>query len=1202
MLFKGNSSRLEFLIERIQAHKESPSPLADEKCLSRSKEGTMVNGSFSWRSEEDSLRGGGTPSSCTTSTSMSFASEPDIDIDTLRMGDGNSISGPYPCQFCDKSFPTLSLLKKHEQSHGDQMPYRCSWCARLFKHKRSRDRHVKLHTGDRRYRCTQCEAAFSRSDHLKIHMKTHDNQKPYHCTECSRGYNTAAALTSHMQSHKRSQSSNSQYTRIINDDRRSASWPSGGASSSPIVNSSFSNIPLSTIQKKMSSSYSFDSIINDQSNNPFAKSSMTLACMYCAKDTFTSMEQLQLHVYTAHEGISNGKSPSISPIDLNDYNSKRLKKNNDKLELETIAITTTTTTATSTTTNPIATAIKDKSVVTKESFDCKHCTMKFTKIILLQNHMTEVHRDNIATGSILSCPLCGIPCDSTASYVEHYVLEHCNNPKIPTEKNPDDSASKTFNEKENDVSKHQSSTLIKEYTMKNTQVNNIDKYSSNTLLCGQCGAALENFELFRAHVAMHLQVNNQLKSNVINCPKCDSTFQSHHDMISHLTKHYLGQPMKQYSCDACDKYYLDCESLKKHLFESHSHHLYRCTLCHDTFDSSIAIQVHFTVKHVHECNVYQCNGCSINSKGRDESHESTLQMSGSVFKSATEMMKHVENVHAKSKSYMNELSSPGNAVSTPAGVIGGLFRCCFCGIYCTSDVDLQLHLASHSTCLYRCPICHEGFTVEFLLDKHIAHCHSITNNNNTMECKKIYYSSEQEEKMRNKRRRSPNVNNNLNKLENIKRPNSRNIDCQRCEYCDKTDFSNDAELRAHKKLVHKTISALNTKSQTKLFSQHVCSYCGESLRTRLELEAHTRLHHAPNEQGKRYKCNICDEIFATGGILAEHKLRKHCKIKLSDVCIVCRGELKNETDFFHHVQKHSLETFDPQHQRNDNNAPAVSHITAHCVVCRQTLISELECQLHAKYHLQNNIINSDNDKIQCCCICLREFCDEDDGINLLSKCITMSEQQLRVCKRCYMRHSQGLPILGSLANNWSDIGIIDDDGEKMDNIINGKGINNDCKINLIKYESYDGSCDDGENIPLNFDNDTVNLNVSGIRPYCCNHCTLKFTFRTELERHVTIHHDNNKATIASSSSVSSSTLQFNIQQKTLAGHSQTQEDNKTVENIIVKEEIIVNPEEEIEEVEEDEEDEDEEEEQEEGKERKEEKEEVDEVSKVDAIN
>lgn len=38
MLFKGNSSRLEFLIEKIQAHKElSPSPLPDEKFTLRSK-------------------------------------------------------------------------------------------------------------------------------------------------------------------------------------------------------------------------------------------------------------------------------------------------------------------------------------------------------------------------------------------------------------------------------------------------------------------------------------------------------------------------------------------------------------------------------------------------------------------------------------------------------------------------------------------------------------------------------------------------------------------------------------------------------------------------------------------------------------------------------------------------------------------------------------------------------------------------------------------------------------------------------------------------------------------------------------------------------------------------------------------------------------------------------------------------------------
>lgn len=79
----------------------------------------LLSGIYSWRSEDDSLngqRGGGTPSSCTTSTSLSFPSETETDVDVkLNSIDGSITSGPYPCQFCDKSFPSLSQLKKHEQ-------------------------------------------------------------------------------------------------------------------------------------------------------------------------------------------------------------------------------------------------------------------------------------------------------------------------------------------------------------------------------------------------------------------------------------------------------------------------------------------------------------------------------------------------------------------------------------------------------------------------------------------------------------------------------------------------------------------------------------------------------------------------------------------------------------------------------------------------------------------------------------------------------------------------------------------------------------------------------------------------------------------------------------------------------------------------------------------------------------------------------
>lgn len=78
----------------------------------------LGTGSSSWHSEDggpNSRRGGETPSSCATPTSASFPSEPEVDADVGVNADGNNAAAPYPCQFCDRTFPRLSYLKKHEQ-------------------------------------------------------------------------------------------------------------------------------------------------------------------------------------------------------------------------------------------------------------------------------------------------------------------------------------------------------------------------------------------------------------------------------------------------------------------------------------------------------------------------------------------------------------------------------------------------------------------------------------------------------------------------------------------------------------------------------------------------------------------------------------------------------------------------------------------------------------------------------------------------------------------------------------------------------------------------------------------------------------------------------------------------------------------------------------------------------------------------------
>ncbi|XP_016916698.1 zinc finger protein 423 homolog isoform X2 [Apis cerana] len=1009
MLFKGNSSRLELLIGKIQAHKE---PSQEEQRKSKEALGT---GSSSWQSEDggpNSRRGGETPSSCATPTSASFPSEPEVDADVGVNADGSNATAPYPCQFCDRTFPRLSYLKKHEQSHGDQMPYRCSWCARLFKHKRSRDRHVKLHTGDRRYRCTHCEAAFSRSDHLKIHMKTHDTQKPYQCTACSRGYNTAAALTSHMQSHKKHHQSQGS-TKDIDYGRRSVSSHS---TSSPPVPSS----PSPSLNLALNPKSGLKSSQGSASTTPILNSPLKLACMYCTRDSFNCMQQLQMHVHTMHQAILSGETVAVSPS-TNRTNEQigyqHGEKNLDRSEGSS---------------KEHDRKYQDDSERAMEkdhyenAFTCNQCTMKFSTLGSLRDHLISIHRTDSFNSALMMCPLCGIPCTSAAAYAEHYVLQHCENRSIAPLESKDyidakinGSVYESKNSRNQKCREQISSSEPADLTSKHTTTTE-NNYSAGTLLCGQCGAALKDFESFREHLARHLQANHRNDAVRHSCPKCEATFQDREDMLVHLTKHYLGQISKEYACGACKKLYPHPDLLQRHLLDSHAHHLYRCALCKDTFDSRVAIQVHFAVKHSQECRIYRCNTCTVSNN--ENSPGNAPGEGKSFFRSESEMTNHVRNIHAP-PTVSNNSPVARSPASTP-GITGNSGpRCVFCGICCISELELQLHLASHSVNLYRCPVCREGFAVEFLLDRHIAQAHHSSNHqsiirSSSRENGRIGRPPRlQEETKSQKRGRSPasSNNNTVNQRDNNnKRPNYSNTSSQQCDLCERGEFSNETELQAHKKLVH-TPAKFQNKSISNL--SMTCAYCGEVCRSRTDLESHTRIQHASNEPGGRHKCNICDEVCPSGATLAEHKLQKHCKIQLSDTCIVCRGNLASESQFLEHVQRHSLENVDPQ-QRLDGSLP---HLPAACVVCRQTLISDLECRLHARHHLRASTgphsvgsSPSPNQKNQnsSCCLCLRDF-SNDDFVNLPPSHVSGGGQSLRVCKSCYIRHSQGLPILNS---------------------------------------------------------------------------------------------------------------------------------------------------------------------------------------------
>ena len=228
----------------------------------------------------------------------------------------------------------------------------------------------------------------------------------------------------------------------------------------------------------------------------------------------------------------------------------------------------------------------------------------------------------------------------------------------------------------------------------------------------------------------------------------------------------------------------------------------------------------------------------------------------------------------------------------------------------------------------------------------------------------------------------------------------------KCDICD-VKFSEEATLHKHRLHDHRINAEMNnmmqkskvtqqqvqhhqqqqqqqqqgqvsrgaTTSASDKFSQ-LCVYCNQTFKTKSELEKHMKTHVTPSNQ----KCNICDEIFPSASILAEHKLT-HCKVVKGNVCVMCKVPIKTEEQFYNHAQQHGFQGSSMQ-----------------CVVCRQTLASMLELQMHARHHFTST------DHFFSCCVCLKTF---DSKENLITK-LNSSGRSYYVCKPCY--HGELTPV------------------------------------------------------------------------------------------------------------------------------------------------------------------------------------------------
>lgn len=99
---------------------------------------------------------------------LNVADDADFPVVALEEN-GNQASKKFECNYCQKTYTTKAVLRKHQKRH--KKDFQCPNCDKQFDSQHVLDKHVKLHSGYRPFSCTNCANSFSEERSLKTHMK-----------------------------------------------------------------------------------------------------------------------------------------------------------------------------------------------------------------------------------------------------------------------------------------------------------------------------------------------------------------------------------------------------------------------------------------------------------------------------------------------------------------------------------------------------------------------------------------------------------------------------------------------------------------------------------------------------------------------------------------------------------------------------------------------------------------------------------------------------------------------------------------------------------------------------------------------------------------------------------------------------------------------------------------------------------------------
>ncbi|CAL8319830.1 unnamed protein product [Arctogadus glacialis] len=600
------------------------------------------------------------------------------------------------------------------------------------------------------------------------------------------------------------------------------------------------------------------------------------------------------------------------------------------------------------------------SPVAKESnaFFCPQCFMGFLTETTLEEHVRQTHCDGGSLRfdsplaitpkepivEVYSCSYCtNSPIFNSVLKLNKHIKE--NHKNIPLALNYINNGKKSLRT----LSPHspisvEHATLLKQGgSSRNT----------SEFICNQCGAKYTSLDLFQTHLKTHLDgLQPQL-----TCPQCNKEFPNQESLLKHVTVHFTITST-YYICESCDKQFTSVDDLQKHLLDMHTFVFFRCTLCQEVFDSKVSTQLHLAVKHSNEKKVYRCTSCNW-----DFRHETELQL-------------HVKHSHLESQ--------------------GRAHRCIFCGESFGTEVELQCHITTHSK-KFNCRFCSKAFHAIVLLEKHLREKHCVfegkaqncgANGSTTGVVEGQPKEDVELQGLLTNSHGQGAVGATVVESQNSRDGSEEEVDTADpmfgCDICG-ASYTMDSLLTNHQLRDHNIRpgeSAMMKRKADMIKGTHKCNVCSRTFFSEPGLREHMQTHLGPV---KHYMCPICGERFPSLLTLTEHKVT-HSKSLDTGSCRICKMPLQCEEDFLEHCQMHP-------DLRN-------SLTGFRCVVCMQTVTSTLELKIHGTFHMQKTGTMSTNhpigrnsimpqnmhhhpiQKIFKCASCLKDFRSKQDLVKL----------------------------------------------------------------------------------------------------------------------------------------------------------------------------------------------------------------------------